>query len=496
MKTHFLLFSFLCIFACSVQAQNQQHNAIIKSCSERVGTYFNSSRSRFTSNHVMVPQKRNLFNPSNSVWKWDTILCYDTSSSQKPFQRVSRTYNSLGEVLTQFTERSQSGFIWENYARETFTYDSTGNLVADLAETWQNNAWVNYMKQEFVYNANGDEVDWKREGWVSNAWANWWHYYWHFDSNGLNDTCIYQVGQDTLWVNFMLGISSYDSNGYMTGYINNTWINNGWEVSNRGTWTYDSNGNCLMRLEQNWVNSSWVNNSLVILTYDTAGHCLSTVSQQWQNNAWVNTESRSYAYDASGNKIMNLDQHWSGGSWVNNNQSLYVYDASNNMLSETYQIWDNSSWLNQNTEQYTYDSWGNSLTGKYLIWYQNAWHHFDGSLYVFADHQRDGMVDFQEVYRYSAVIDSIILLIEPARSPLQVTLFPNPARSVVYVSTGTDSNNSCSSIAIYNLQGQLLLTKQLVNSTTGVDITDLKPGIYFVRFSGNQMTRVLKFIKD
>ncbi|MDP1621319.1 MAG: hypothetical protein Q8M08_03180, partial [Bacteroidales bacterium] len=100
MKTQILLISFICMFAWSVQAQVQQHHAILPSSSQRVGSHFNPTQSGFKPDHLMVPAKRNMFNPSNSIWKWDTILSYNTASNDNPFQRISRTYNSMGEVLS------------------------------------------------------------------------------------------------------------------------------------------------------------------------------------------------------------------------------------------------------------------------------------------------------------------------------------------------------------------------------------------------------------
>ncbi|MEI7897562.1 MAG: hypothetical protein WCJ26_11045, partial [bacterium] len=69
--------------------------------------------------------------------------------------------------------RRQGGLLWENYAREFYTYDAAGNEVAYLAEQWQNNAWVNYEKRESVYNLNEDPLELKRAFWISNHWVNW-----------------------------------------------------------------------------------------------------------------------------------------------------------------------------------------------------------------------------------------------------------------------------------------------------------------------------------
>jgi hypothetical protein len=67
---------------------------------------------------------------------------------------------------------------------------------------------------------------------------------------------------------------------------------------------------------------------------------------------------------------------------------------------------------------------------------------------------------------------------------------------MVSVSARTASTDPHGSLTVYDLRGQLLLTKQVENESTGIDISGLKPGVYFVRFSNNRETRVLKFVKD
>jgi hypothetical protein len=494
MKTHLLLISFLCMFVCNTHAQVQQRNATLPSGLEKAGFSVNPPQLGFKPNQMMIPAKRNMFDSSGYLWKWDTIMCYNVASGDNPFQRATRTYNSLGEQLTLLYERRVGSLAWENYAREADTYDSAGNWVGQVQEIWQNNAWVNFQKQEFVYNANGDMVDWKRMMWDSTAWDNGWHYSWHFDANGLNDTTIYQEGQDNLWLNHWLWISTYDGNGYLTSVLTYNWINNGWEVAKLATYTYDSSGNTLTLHRQDWVNSSWVNSEFYTYTWDTAGNRLSTLYQEWQNNAWVNAIFLSYTYDPMGNKIVDLTQLWSSGSWVNSGRTLYEYDGSSNKQSQMSQGWESSYWRNQKLQQYSYDSSGNSLTGKYQWWYQNSWQPEDGGLAVFANHEQD--IVLSEIYRYTADVDSVLVFIEPTSLPLQVTLFPNPAHSMVYVSSRGASSDQNGSLKMYDLRGQLILTKQMESETTGIDVSGLKPGVYFVRFSDDRGTRVLKFVKE
>lgn len=514
MKSNVLLFIFLFCSGFCLQGQILQHKVIDNSGVFLTANIFSlkypgekdpdlmelpgkgalntpmHSNSRF-----IVPAKRTMFDSSGYVWKWDTILCYKVSGPA-PDYRVIRKYSPSGDSLVQLTERSQSGIGYVDFARESFTFDSSGNRLSYLIEKWENNTWVNQSKEEFVYNSNGDMVHWKTIYWQNNRWVNYWHYYNHFDANGLNDTSMQQQGQDSLWVNYSLYIQSYDTNGYRISAVGSSWINNGWAVTNLDTFTYTSNGELLTYLRQLWENSSWVNSSLSTMTLDTAGNRLFGLNQQWQNNAWENSHLDSFLYDGNGNNILYSSQGWSGGAWVNQNRMLYLYDTSNNLLSRTSQQWDNSYWKNSSTQQYTYDAWGNSLTGKYLWWYQNTWQPYDGGLSVYADHQRDVYINLVELYRYEAVLDSILVFTEAAQSKGQISLYPNPARSRIFITSPAASTGSHGSLTMYDLRGQLILSEQVVCETTTIEVSGLKPGIYFVRFINNRMIRVLKFVKE
>jgi hypothetical protein len=495
MKTQFLLISFLFLFTWSVQAQVQQRKATLPSGPEISGIRINPPQPGFKPERMVVPAKRTMFDSSAYVWKWDTILCFDTVHGE-PSQRLSRKFNFSGDSIIQLTERRQGNLLWENFTRENFLYDSSGNMLTYLLERWINNGWENISKREYAYTLNGDPLERKYLTWQSNAWVDYECYKWHYNSNGQYDTCLYQKGQGGALVNSKRWTTVYDGNGYIvTDFVYN-WINNNWVNFSQETYTNDSNGLHLTGLQQDWVNSSWLNSLYYFWTWDAAGNCLSTLRQEWQSNAWVNADLRTNTYDGNENIIIFLDQNWFNGNWVNNYQSLYVYDTSNNMLSWTQQNWNNSTWLNVAMDQYTYDSMGNSLTGKLLMWQLNGWIPYVGSPLVFADHQPDYSVNLLDVYRYYTIIDSILVFIEPTRLPLQVTLFPNPAQSMIYISSPVATNGSNGSLTLYDLRGQLIITKQAVNETTGIDVSDLKPGVYFVRFSDNRMTRVLKFVKD
>jgi len=95
-----------------------------------------------------------------------------------------------------------------------------------------------------------------------------------------------------------------------------------------------------------------------------------------------------------------------------------------------------------------------------------------------------------------AMVDSVIVCIDSNRSTCSFRLFPNPANSMVYVTSLPASNNPFRTLTMYDLYGRLVLSKQVINESTEMDVSALKPGVYFVRFSDDKMTGVMKFVKN
>lgn len=70
----------------------------------------------------------------------------------------------------------------------------------------------------------------------------------------------------------------------------------------------------------------------------------------------------------------------------------------------------------------------------------------------------------------------------------EITIFPNPAKNIFHV-----KGNNISEIEILNLAGVLVLKN---NSTTQIDMTDQKNGIYLVRIKQGNKTVVKKLVKE
>ncbi len=75
-----------------------------------------------------------------------------------------------------------------------------------------------------------------------------------------------------------------------------------------------------------------------------------------------------------------------------------------------------------------------------------------------------------------------------------ILISPNPATSEIRIETSTTPTKS--QLSIMNVNGQQLIARQITESKTQLDITNLTNGVYFVRLINNRNVTVGKFIKN
>jgi len=76
-----------------------------------------------------------------------------------------------------------------------------------------------------------------------------------------------------------------------------------------------------------------------------------------------------------------------------------------------------------------------------------------------------------------------------------VNIYPNPASTTITISTPTTPDKN-TTLTIYNLNGQALLSRQITEQQTVVDVSGLSQGIYFVRVVDDMTVQVEKFVKQ
>ncbi|MEI6122045.1 MAG: T9SS type A sorting domain-containing protein [Bacteroidota bacterium] len=78
----------------------------------------------------------------------------------------------------------------------------------------------------------------------------------------------------------------------------------------------------------------------------------------------------------------------------------------------------------------------------------------------------------------------------------EVTIYPNPAKDKITVTITQENQQNQSQIAIYTLQGQLILQTALTNATNEIDISNLSLGVYFLKVVNDNNASVKKFVKE
>lgn len=82
----------------------------------------------------------------------------------------------------------------------------------------------------------------------------------------------------------------------------------------------------------------------------------------------------------------------------------------------------------------------------------------------------------------------------PDELPISLSVYPNPASGQITI--GTSSYHSNSQISILNMTGQILITRQISEPRTVINISALPNGVYFVRLTNDRTVEVGKFVKQ
>ena len=74
----------------------------------------------------------------------------------------------------------------------------------------------------------------------------------------------------------------------------------------------------------------------------------------------------------------------------------------------------------------------------------------------------------------------------------QFSVYPNPVSNLVYITT--PKNNY--TLGIYNIQGQLMSTPAVYSGSQTIDYSQYTKGIYLMKFTSNDQTKIFKIIKN
>ena len=312
-----------------------------------------------------------LKDPSTLNYQMDTISCYSNNS----YTYISaRSYNSLGKITGSHSKYFQNNSTWSDWYRDTFTYDTDGNLITYLQESDLTGTWENALRYTYTYNLKGEKTMVLDENWLNGNWVNFSRMNYTYDTLGNRLTSFLESWDNGSWTNTYRFTESYDANGLMLTSYEETWTNGAWVNSSGTTMTYDPNGYLSTVLYENWVNNTWENTAFDTFGYDQNGNMLLNLYQDWDNGIWVNVSRNIYTYNVNKKMLTNSAEVWNGTGWGNAEKIQYTYDSNNiDLLTELDQLWLESDWANSDKFVYTYDNNYNALTGDSYNWDGSNW---------------------------------------------------------------------------------------------------------------------------
>ena len=274
--------------------------------------------------HQDLPQQALHYYWENNVWdlRLQTTFTYTVNghlaetqldilgpSSVSPVNRISYTYNSSGNMLEEL-KQSWTGSVWENEHRIRKGYDASGTTQLEwYFESWGSNAWImtSAYRLAYQYNSSNQVIEKVVETWnTSNGMyepdskteyhylLNEWDQVENFKWNG-NSWAPDTRTLDYVWYDFSKKlIGSSRSEKFTNGIYENAF---------RSTCTYGLNDSrdCI---DEEYNNGVWTNQYHLVYDYDLEGHNTFFEVSGW-NGAWViaNTGRNNFTYDVQGRTL-------------------------------------------------------------------------------------------------------------------------------------------------------------------------------------------------
>ncbi|MBW7845853.1 MAG: T9SS type A sorting domain-containing protein [Bacteroidia bacterium] len=339
-------------------------------------------------------------------------------------------------------------------------------------------SWVNESRIEGVVDAKGRQTKLKME---------------EADSTSGTFTAIFNVDQTY----------TYDGSNQVTDFSRTMTVPGGTSVTVTGTnLTYSSGKN-------NPYGGVFTTSGMGInyrdsLIYDGSNKLTERIVS-FSIMGMTSPQSRT-VYTYTGSNLSTLETFEDeSGSWVSDERITLGYDGSNNIISRLKQSYDESSstWSNEQLDSFTYT--GSNIT-KHVNYNYNGtnWIKDDETEYSYTGARLDIVIDNEENMKYvfyytGNKVDSAIGypsdgsggwltqgtrrtlftapavgITEVAKEAKNIQVYPNPANEYVTFA----ENMQGASVVVYNLTGQAMLTQTL--ETNQMDVSSLKPGIYFV----------------
>ena len=487
---------------------------------------------------------------SAQSYKVDTVVNESwTNNSWQLSSRIINTYNSACQLESTIIQ-TRSGSTWVNQIRNNYTYTGGDNISQLVMQQWSTatSSWVNVSRTTNTYNAAFKVLTSVYDTWVAAAWQSSSRTTNTYDASGYLHTTLNELSLGgVVWLNQTLDTYTNNPDGTVNLQVRQNWnlATSAWDNYLRYSYTYNADKSVQQSITQTWSGSAWVNSERHTYTYDAQGRELTELTETWNGSAWVNDTLTTNTINGSGQLSSTLEQTWDAGTWKNQTQITFTYNGDGSLYQTVTQIANEALTTLINNSRSTFHYTTNCILPLTLLDFTAAWSgkdvllkwtttkeintsYFDiesssdasifqkkGTVkavnnnatnsYQFIDANPAGFTTGKIFYRLRMVdIDgkfthSKIAFVGLPATLVPLTIFPNMVKDNLFLVYNPRTTGKAgvriideSGRQVYN---QPLTMQQPVNQYN-INVSNLKPGVYFIQLITKEGSNTAKFLKN
>lgn len=304
-----------------------------------------------------------------------------TDSGWVMSDRTSITYDDRHNPLTVTEEEFDYNTQKFGYkTRHSYTYDSNNRQLSYLDEFYIDGQWVKSNFSETTYNSNGDVLT-QFSGQYQNGMIFGSKIIYEYNGQGHISSMTSQMIMGETIMNLQKVLVSYGAFQSPEELIYQMWSGEAWVNTSRQTVKYLAFEKPLVLYNYTWALDKWFMNQKDTCMYDANGNLLEKLETEFDGTAWVNDSRNVFTYDSRNNKLTETRESWKTTQWVIMERTTCTYDDKNQMRSKIYDI-AGTGWelLPSYKMLYDYDIAGNRIMTARFGWKDGSWTAADGNL--------------------------------------------------------------------------------------------------------------------
>lgn len=257
-----------------------------------------------------------------------------TNNSWQDNTRESFVYDNNGYLTNDLTQMWDiPSTTWKNSSQSNYTNNPDGTVQQIVTQTWDAglSLWDDATRTTFTYNASKKVLTMTSELWLTAFWQNFSKNTYTYDVSGYLTNTLFQNWDllSSSWKNFNQSNYSNNPDGTASQVTIQLWDGvSSWTNSQRYTYTYNTSKKVLTKLTEMWISGNWQNSTMETNSYDINGYLINELTQSWDqlSSTWKNQSQNNYSNNPDGTTHQEISQTWDGVSaWINNERMTYTY---------------------------------------------------------------------------------------------------------------------------------------------------------------------------